>query len=154
MRHVSSRGYQTGNSLKCWKEYFPNAHIYGIDIYAHSELNKDRIMTFVANQNNDQDLKSVIDQINAPLDIIIDDGSHEGKHQVFSFMYLHKYLSSNGIYIIEDIQPQNIPGFEDLSIFPDDFKEYINKNFIVECFDTRNTYNNKNDDFIISFTKK
>ena len=25
-------GYQTGNSLRCWKEYFPNAKIYGIDI--------------------------------------------------------------------------------------------------------------------------
>jgi len=155
MCHVSSIGYKTGNSLKCWEEYFPNAHIYGIDIYAHSELNKDRIMTFVANQNNDQNLKSVIDKINSPLDIIIDDGSHRGQHQVFSFMYLNKYLAPNGIYVIEDVQPSNIEGFKNLSIFPEHFKEYINQNFVVECFDTRNSCNRyRADDFMISFIKK
>ena len=46
----------------------------------------------MADQSNEQDLKSVIDKINSPLDIIIDDGSHQGEHQVFSFTYLHKYL--------------------------------------------------------------
>jgi len=89
------------------------------------------------------------------LDIIIDDGSHDGKHQVFSFMYLYKYLAPNGIYVIEDVQPPNIEGFKNLSIFPEDFKEYINQNFFVECFDTRNTCNRyREDDFMISFTKK
>jgi hypothetical protein len=147
--------YKTGNSLKCWSEYFPNSSIYGIDIYSHPELNKNKIMTFVANQNSVQDLKTVIDKINAPLDIIIDDGSHQGKHQVFSFMYLHKYLAPEGIYVIEDVQPENIEGFKNLSIFPEDFKKYINQNFYVECFDTRNTCNRlRIDDFMISFTKK
>ena len=78
--------YKTGNSLKCWEEYFPNAKIYGIDIYPHPELNKNRIKTFMADQSNEQDFKSVIDKINSPLDIIIDDGSHQGEHQVFSFV--------------------------------------------------------------------
>ncbi len=147
--------YKTGNSLKCWEEYFPNANIYGIDIYSHSELNKGRIMTFVADQSNEQQLKSVIEKINSPLDIIIDDGSHQGDHQVFSFMYLHKYLTVNGIYVIEDIQPTNIEGFKNLSIFPKHFKEYINQNFVVECFDTRNSCNrHRKDDFMISFIKK
>ena len=111
--------------------------------------------TFVANQSNEQDLKSVIDKINSPLDIIIDDGSQQGEHQVISFTYLHKYLSPNGIYVIEDIQPSNIEGFKNLSIFPENFKEYINQNFIVEYFDTRNTCNRyRADDFLISFIKK
>lgn len=146
--------YNSGNSLRMWRDYFIKANVYGIDINKDLMFDEDRIKTFLADQNSDQDLKSVIDQINAPLDIIIDDGSHQGKHQVFSFMYLHKYLSSNGIYVIEDIQPQNIPGFKNLSIFPANFKEYINQNFVVEYFDTRNTYKNKKDDFMISFTKK
>lgn len=147
--------YKTGNSLKCWSEYFSTANIYGIDIFAHPELNKDRIYTFVADQSNEQQLKLVIDKINSPLDIIIDDGSHNGDHQVFSFMYLHKYLAPNGIYVIEDVQPSNIKGFEELSIFPEHFKEYINQNFIVEYFDTRNSCNrHRADDFMISFTRK
>ena len=147
--------YKTGNSLKCWSEYFPNANIYGIDIYSHSELNKDKIKTFVANQNSEEDLKNLMSEINTELDIILDDGSHQGEHQVFSFMYLNKYLSSSGIYVIEDIQPTNIQGFKDLSIFPEYFKEYINKNFDVEYFDTRDTCGRfRNDDFMVVFIKK
>lgn len=62
----------------------------------------------VANQNSKIDLENVVNTINNEIDIIIDDGSHNGEHQAFSFMYLHKYLSKNGIYVIEDIQPSNI----------------------------------------------
>ena len=149
---VSRTNYKTGNSLKCWEEYFPLANIYGIDIYPHPELNKNRIKTFVADQNSEQDLQLVMDKIDTTLDIIIDDGSHMGEHQVFSFIHLNKHLSDNGIYVIEDVQPQHINGFKDLSIFPADFKEYINKHFNVEYFDTRKS--GKPDDFIVSFTKK
>ena len=147
-------GYSSGNSLKCWSDYFPYANIYGIDIYAHPELNNNKIRTYVADQNNEEDLKNVIDNINNDLDIIIDDGSHQGEHQVFSFMYLHKYLSSNGIYVIEDIQPYNIEKFKDLSIFPSNFKDFIISNFKIEYFDTRYFENRvREDDFMISFTK-
>lgn len=155
MKHVSNKGYKTGNSLKCWEEYFPNAYIYGIDIFSHPELNVERIKTFVANQSSEKDLKEVIDKIDTSLDIIIDDGSHRLDHQVISFMYLHKYLSQNGIYIIEDIQEPHIEGFKNLSVFPEYFKEYINKNFVVEYFDTRHSREQyKSDDFMICFTKK
>ena len=131
--------YKTGNSLKCWEEYFPNANIYGIDIYSHQELNNNRIKTFVADQYNADDLKNVMIAINKKLDIIIDDGSHKGEHQVFSFIYLNNYLNKNGIYVIEDIQPENIDKFKDLSIFPKNIKEYITSNFEVVQFDTRTT---------------
>lgn len=144
--------YKTGNSLKCWEEYFPNANIYGIDIYSHQELNNNRIKTFVADQNNIDDLKKVIIAINNKLDIIIDDGSHKGEHQVFSFIYLNNYLNKNGIYVIEDIQPHNIDKFRDLSIFPKNIKEYIKSNFEVVYFDTRATIG-RIDDFMIAFKK-
>lgn len=153
MLHVISKGYKTGNSLKCWDEYFPSANIYGLDIYEHKELNTDSITTFVADQSSVPDLQRVMKTINCKLDIIIDDGSHEGPHQVASFMYLHKYLSKSGIYIIEDVQPKNINGFIDLSIFPDYFRKYIIENFTVKYFDTRNDYG-RADDFLITFTRK
>ena len=85
-------GYKTGNSLKCWSEYFSNSKIHGIDIFEHKELNTDRITTYVADQSSQNDLQKVIDSINCELDIIIDDGSHIGEHQAFSFMILKKFL--------------------------------------------------------------
>lgn len=153
MQHVYPLGYKTGNSLKCWSEYFPNSKIYGLDIYEHKELNTETITTFVADQSNISDLQKVMKTINCKLDIIVDDGSHQGSHQVTSFMYLHKYLSKTGIYVIEDVQPQNIDGFMNLTIFPDYFKKYIIENFTVRYFDTRNDFG-RADDFLISFTRK
>jgi hypothetical protein len=153
MSGVVYLGYKTGNSLKCWSEYFPNSKIYGIDIYAHAELNTDKITTFVADQSNGWELQKVINNINCELDIIIDDGSHNGEHQVFSFIFLNKFLSKNGIYVIEDIQPDNIDKFIDLSIFPNFYIKYIKENFIIKYFDTRHI-KNRADDFMIAFIRK
>jgi len=146
-------GYKTGNSLKCWSEYFPNAMIYGIDIYKHGELNSERILTFQADQSNEKDLEIVISNVSGALDVIIDDGSHNAEHQVFSFLFLNKLLRKNGIYVIEDIQPHNIDKFLDLSIFPTNSIEYIQENFIINYFDTRNDLG-RQDDFMMSFIRK
>jgi hypothetical protein len=146
-------GYKTGNSLKCWSEYFSNATIYGIDIYNHEELNTQRIMTFTADQSKESDLEMVIRNINDNLDIIIDDGSHLGEHQAFSFLFLNKFLTKNGIYVIEDIQPKNIDKFLDLSIFPEKDINYIKDNFFIKYFDTRKDLANS-DDFMVCFIRK
>jgi 8-demethyl-8-alpha-L-rhamnosyltetracenomycin-C 2'-O-methyltransferase len=152
MGGITHTNYRTGNSLRCWRDYFPNASIHGIDIYPHT-LNEPRITTYVADQSNRYELSKVIDSIHEPLDIIIDDGSHDGKHQVISFMYLEKYLSPSGIYVIEDVQPETIPGMQDLSAFPEDFRDYIREKYDVKIFDTREIAK-KPDDFMISFKKK
>ena len=52
-------------------------------------------------------------------------------------MFLEKYLSHDGIYVIEDIQPNNIEKINDLSIFPAEFKSYINDTYHVIYFNTR-----------------
>jgi hypothetical protein len=153
MSGVINYGYKTGNSLKCWKEYFPNATIYGVDIYEHNELNTENIIIFKADQSNQTDLTNIIENINDCLDIIIDDGSHLGEHQVFSFLFLNKWLSKDGIYVIEDIQPKNIDKFLDLSIFPKDSINYIKDTFIIQYFDTRKDFG-RADDFMVAFIKK
>lgn len=152
MSGIIHTGYKTGNSLRCWRDYFPSASIHGIDIFQHT-LNEPRITTYVADQSNTEQLGKVINSIHEPLDIIIDDGSHLGKHQVISFMYLEKYLSPSGIYVIEDVQPETIPGMQDLSAFPEDFRVYIRENYDIELFDTREISSNR-DDFMISFKRK
>jgi 8-demethyl-8-alpha-L-rhamnosyltetracenomycin-C 2'-O-methyltransferase len=153
MSGVINYGYKTGNSLKCWNEYFPNATIYGVDIYEHNELNTENIIIFKADQSNETDLTNIIKTINDSLDIIIDDGSHLGEHQIFSFLFLNKWLSKGGIYVIEDIQPNNIDKFLDLSIFPKDSINYIKDNFIIQYFDTRKDFG-RADDFMMAFIKK
>lgn len=142
-------GYKTGNSLRCWRDYFVNANIYGIDIYPH-DINETRIKVFCADQSNENDLKSAVNEINAPIDVIIDDGSHNGEHQKFSFMVLEKYLSRKGIYVIEDIQPDYIEKFQNLFIFPEKYREYIKNKYKIVYFDTRHVLN-RIDDFMMAF---
>jgi hypothetical protein len=92
-----------GNSLRMWKAYFPKADIYGIDIQDKSYHNEKRIKTFKGSQENEEFLKSVIDEIGQP-DIIIDDGSHYTHHVIKTFKILFPSLKQNGIYVVEDLQ--------------------------------------------------
>ena len=146
------KNYRAGNSLRMWNDYFTNANIFGIDIRSELLFSENRIKTFLADQGNENDLQNFIDNINCKLDIIIDDGSHFEEHQVFSFMFLYRHLNKDGLYIIESIQPQNIDKFINLTIFPENFRNIIQENFIIKYFDTRN--NGKNDDFMIIFQLK
>jgi hypothetical protein len=155
MRGVWGIGYKTGNSLRCWEEYFKNAAVYGIDIFDHVNLSTGRVEVFAADQSNELDLQSCLDKMKLPLDIIIDDGSHIGEHQKISFMFLEKFLSPTGIYVIEDIQAINIEAFKNLSIFPEDFRNHILNTYDIKYFDTR--YNNnryREDDFMMAFIRK
>lgn len=152
MPHCQHVGYRTGNSLRCWREYFANANVYGMDKY-ETQLQEDRITTFVGDQFDEKDLNRICQTINHPLDIIIDDGSHLMEHQVFTFMRLSPFLEKQGLYIIEDIQPEAQAMFRDLSIFSKEEREYISKHFDATCYDMTRNGSGSNDDFIMVFYK-
>lgn len=148
------QNYKNGNSLRMWRDYFKNAQIYGIDNEHKAMLNnEERINTLVADQSSSSDLLKVMNTINSELDIIIDDGSHIDSHQVFSFIVLEKYLKKGGIYVIEDVQHPYIELFKNISIFPVDVREIINKNYEISYYDTRKD-TGKSDDFLMVFKKK
>jgi hypothetical protein len=92
-----------GESLRMWKDYFPNSTIYGIDIYDKSFHQKKRIKIFQGSQNDPDFLKFVAKQI-GNINIVIDDGSHVNEHIITSFTTLFPFLSNNGYNVIEDIQ--------------------------------------------------
>lgn len=99
-----------GESLRMWKDYFPNSIIYGIDVYDKSPHQEKRIKIFRGSQNDPDFLKDVA-QTAGFFDIIIDDGSHINEHVITSFNALFPFLSSNGYYVIEDLQTSYWPHF-------------------------------------------
>lgn len=151
MIHTLSQGYRTGNSLRCWRDYFPNANIFGVDIFPHT-IEEERLKVYQADQSDASNLVDVARKIGEKLDIIIDDGSHVSYHQVFSFMVLERFLAQGGIYVIEDIQPSFVDSFKDFSVFPGNYKEYILQRFEVYFADTRTKPDS--DDFMMIFIKK
>lgn len=94
-------GVLFGSSLKMWGDYFKNATIIGFDENDKSFLNTDKIKTIIGNQNNKQDLLKL--EKFAPFDLVVDDGSHQYKHQILTFESLFGLIKPNGFYIVEDI---------------------------------------------------
>eukprot|EP01062_Namystynia_karyoxenos_P063133 TRINITY_DN55953_c0_g1_i1.p1 TRINITY_DN55953_c0_g1~~TRINITY_DN55953_c0_g1_i1.p1 ORF type:complete len:524 (+),score=141.99 TRINITY_DN55953_c0_g1_i1:96-1574(+) len=45
----------------------------------------------------------------APIDVVIDDGSHSGAHQILSFETLFPALRPGGIYVVEDLEANFLP---------------------------------------------
>jgi len=102
-RKICEIGIADGASLKMFRDYFPRAVIYGIDINDASGLDSNAIKTFIADQASRKDLKGFIDTYGYDFDIILDDGDHTMEQQQVSLGYLFKYLKGGGYYIIEDV---------------------------------------------------
>lgn len=103
--NVLEIGINRGESLKMWREYFPNAHVYGIDIKLPNEK-IDGVTMLECSQADQTKLFQIFDGIN--FDIVIDDGSHKIQHQLMSLKYLWSKMNKDGLYIIEDIQEPDL----------------------------------------------
>ena len=52
MKHMENLGYKTGGSLYMWRNFFPNAHIYAIDINPKAIFTSERITTYCCDQTD------------------------------------------------------------------------------------------------------
>jgi hypothetical protein len=102
-RKVFEIGILKGASLQMWRDYFPNAVIYGVDIDDKSSLNSGRIKTYVADQANRKQLQAMLDAAGTDFDIILDDGGHSMEQQQVSFGFLFRHVKPGGYYVIEDV---------------------------------------------------
>lgn len=104
IRNVLEIGVNAGGSLHMWREYFPNARIWGIDINPDCKYYEyKRVGVFVGDQTDEVFLNKCCDDIGSPIDLIIDDGSHVNTFTTKTFYTLFPRLKSHGVYIIEDL---------------------------------------------------
>ena len=90
-------GVKEGKSLRLWKEYFPNAQIYGVDFNPDCRKHEeDRIHIFYESQDNIN--------FSVNFDIILDDASHINELTVSSFKKYFHLINPGGLYIIEDLR--------------------------------------------------
>lgn len=107
IRSILEVGIFNGASLRMWRDFFPNATIYGFD-NDDSKINLTNDLpntyTFLVDQSQRQSLINGIQNTKCEqFDIIIDDGSHMMNHQQLTFGVLFPYVKNNGQYIIEDL---------------------------------------------------
>ena len=95
-------------------ERFPDAQVFGGDIlpYQIDWPNDPRFFFMQFDQGDINSLRNFFSQ--SKFDLIIEDGSHEPKHQSLALIEGLKNLAPNGIYILEDIHTSH-PNFKSKS---------------------------------------
>lgn len=103
-----------GASLFVWRDYFPNAEIFGIDIDSRFIFNdQHRIHTMQCDAYDDDLLRQAMAQFGGHFDMIVDDAVHDPAPQIKLMNALAPYLRSDtGYYFMEDVCPYKLPGCE------------------------------------------
>lgn len=103
-------GVFRGKSMEAWLEYFPNAQLYGIDIFkrvpaAEVPVLKRKRTHWAACDSTTLVAQSTIKRKwpDVKFDIILDDGLHTLKGQAKTCMNLMPLLKDGGTYYIEDV---------------------------------------------------
>lgn len=135
-----------GASIFGWQEYFINGHIFGADIDTGCLFNTEKIKTFYCDQTNPWIIKQLWDNkyLDFQFDIIIEDGLHTFDANVLFFENSYHKLKKDGIYIIEDINNDEIPNWINI------FKEYETKfpQFKFELINLYCDYNHTDNNLI------
>ena len=98
-----------GASLRVWRDFFPEAEIYGIDIDPKTLFQENRIKTFEVDQTSARSINEFKAKIpNIEFDIVIDDGLHEFLAGKKLFSNLYSIVRNYGFYVIEDIIPTDL----------------------------------------------
>jgi hypothetical protein len=105
---IGAKSYMIGASLFMWREYFPNANIYGVDVKPTLLFHYDRIRCFECDQHSDKSLARLRQRFaHLKFDLIVDDGSHIPENQLRTAKAFVPMLADDGIYIIEDAPPRD-----------------------------------------------
>lgn len=136
---------KSGASLRMWKDYFPNAQIFGADIDSKVMFSEERIFTYTMDQTNPKSIIDFWEKVQVEdFDLIIDDGLHTYSAGITLFENSFHKLKEGGWYVIEDVNVYDLIRYQNYFMDKD-----MNVNFV-------NLYFGKNkvsDDCLISISK-
>ena len=96
-------GIKNGSSLLTWRDYFPYATIWGLDIDPSCGIYAGgRISVVIGSQEDPAVVRRLLDA-SGGFDVIVDDGSHINEMTIRSFDLLWPGIRPKGLYVIEDL---------------------------------------------------
>jgi hypothetical protein len=125
---VSSMGIagKPGASLRMWKDYFPEAIIYGGDIDEQILFHEERIKTFYLDQLDPQAISAFWQQVGErDFDLMIDDGLHTFEGGTTLFEHSIEQLADTGIYVIEDVLRDDLVRYKNFFDNTDYLVDYV-----------------------------
>ena len=110
-RNITEIGIAAGQSLWLWNDYFPQAHIWGIDVVRHQlrkqrpafTANAPRVHLLLADVTNASEVESFGFSPES-MDVIVDDGPHSSGPNERILVNMWPYLKPGGYYCVEDVQ--------------------------------------------------
>lgn len=106
VKTVLEIGIYRGASLRMWRDFFPNARIYGADINESCAVVEDRITSFCGDAYNPDHVARMKDETGA-IDFCVDDAEHLHPHQAFLLRNLWPAIAPGGIYAVEETRSYN-----------------------------------------------
>lgn len=103
-------GTYRGGSALIWHDYLPKSQLFLIDMYdmidlkIREALRPDRYRLEVMDAYCEHAIAKMQELCPEGFDIIIDDGNHELRYQLFSLKHYSSLLKKGGILVIEDVR--------------------------------------------------
>jgi hypothetical protein len=93
-----------GASLRVWRDFFPNASVWGGDIDRTILFQEERIQTYYVNQLDNDSIQEFWKTVGVrDFDFMLDDGLHTFEAGSNLFSNSIDYLGKSGVYVIEDV---------------------------------------------------
>ena len=111
VHNVTEIGIAAGQSIQMWHEYFPQAQIYGFDMFIDPQVQANlnhlsRYHSFIGPDCGRPNVGRSIPFKSESMDIIIEDASHQFSLSESILKNFWRYLKPGGFYVIEDVDPQ------------------------------------------------
>lgn len=118
-------GGKPGASLRAFRDFLPNAQIYGADVDKRILFQEDRIRTFFVDQTDIQSFGELA-RLNATFDLIIDDGLHSPNANIAVLLFGLRKIIPGGWLVVEDIDEAARPVWQVFSsLLPTGYKSYL-----------------------------
>ncbi len=117
-------GVKNGGSLALWQQLFPGARIVGLDLKLSKVVRHDGVI-YLEGDQTDRVLLAKIAEEHGPFDLVIDDGSHVGEHQLMSLTALAPHVADGGAYVIEDVHAALKPGEKGAAYGDDVWADFV-----------------------------
>ncbi len=100
-------GGKPGASLRAFRDYCPNAQVYGADFDKRILFTEERIRTFFVDQTDPDTFTELGQSIGDNFDLMIDDGLHAPNANLNSLAFFLPRIKVGGWAVIEDIAYQS-----------------------------------------------
>ena len=105
-------GIGKGGCLKMWKEYFPKAEIFAMDIRPEcKDFEEEGVEIHIGDQGDSDFISAFLQDTGGNFDVIIDDGGKQMYQQINSLLLLWNSVNPEGVYVIEDTHTSYWPHF-------------------------------------------